>query len=46
MAQIELDPTLYPKETDDNLPSVTTDEIENLQEGGYDDTKATKEVTP
>ena len=27
----------YEKQTDDSLPTVTTDQVENRQEGGYDD---------
>ncbi|MDO4274313.1 MAG: DUF5038 domain-containing protein [Eubacteriales bacterium] len=29
----------YPKETDDSLPPITTEEIETRQEGGFPDTK-------
>lgn len=31
----------YEKQTDDSLPSLTTEEIENLPEGGYPDTPST-----
>lgn len=34
-----LSPRVYPRETDDSLPVVTTEEIESRQEGGYADTK-------
>ena len=29
---------IYERPTDDKLPSITTEEVEQLQEGGYDDT--------
>lgn len=32
---------VYEKQTDDSLPSLTTEEIENLSEGGYPDTPST-----
>ena len=30
---------IYTRQTDDSLPSVTTEEIEAMQEGGYADTE-------
>ena len=45
--QMEIDTTIYEQETDDSLPSLTTDEIEVQQEGGYADTEnSKKEVQP
>lgn len=38
--QISEDTQIYEKETDNSLPSITTEEIEALQEGGFPDTKA------
>ncbi len=34
---------IYERPTDDKLPSITTEEIEQLQEGGYDDTSVNSE---
>ena len=34
---------IYERPTDDKLPSITTEEIEQLQEGGYDDTSVNLE---
>lgn len=34
-----LAPRVYTRQTDDSLPTVTTEEIESMQEGGYADTK-------
>lgn len=45
--QVKLDTTVYQQKTDDSLPSLTTDEIEVQQEGGYADTdEIKKEVRP
>lgn len=44
--KMEIDTTIFEQETDDSLPSLTTDEIEVQQEGGYADTKDNKEVQP
>lgn len=38
--QISKDTQAYEKETDHSLPSITTEEIEALQEGGFSDNKA------
>ena len=37
---------IYERLTDDKLPSITTEEIEQLQEGGYDDTSGNPEDAP
>ena len=34
---------IYERPTDDKLPSITTEEVEQLQEGGYDDTSVNLE---
>lgn len=34
----------YEKQTDDSLPTVTTDQVENRQEGGYDDITSSQSV--
>ena len=34
---------IYERPTDDKLPSITTEDIEQLQEGGYDDTSVNSE---
>lgn len=39
--QVSTDSVTYEKQTDDTLPSLTPEEIENLQEGGYPDTTDT-----
>lgn len=39
--QVTDESTSYEKQTDDSLPSLTTEEIENLPEGGYPDTPPT-----
>lgn len=36
---------IYERPTDDQLPSITTEEVEQLQEGGYDDTSMNVEKT-
>ena len=36
---------IYERPTDDKLPSITTEEVEQLQEGGYDDTSVNSEKT-
>lgn len=36
---------IYTRQTDDSLPSVTTEEIETMQEGGYADTENTDGTT-
>ena len=37
-------PTVYEKQTDDSLPSLTSQDIEHLQEGGYPDTSDSPEA--
>ena len=37
---------IYERPTDDKLPSITTEEVEQLQEGGYDDTSENPEDAP
>ena len=37
---------IYTRQTDDSLPSVTTEEIEAMQEGGYADTESDVADTP
>lgn len=39
--QVSTDTEVYEKPTDDELPSVTPEDVENLQEGGYPDTTNT-----
>lgn len=38
--QVPFESKTYPKQTDDSLPDVTTEDIENRQEGGYPDVTA------
>ena len=35
------DMRIYARQTDNSLPAVTTEEIETMQEGGYEDTEST-----
>lgn len=37
---------IYERPTDDKLPSITTEEVEQLQEGGYDDTSENLDEAP
>lgn len=42
--QVSADTTVYEKQTDDSLPSLTSQDIEHLQEGGYPDTSDSPEA--
>ena len=42
--QVSTDTTVYEKQTDDSLPSLTSQDIEHLQEGGYPDTSDSPEA--
>ena len=42
--QVSADTTVYEKQTDDSLPSLTSLDIEHLQEGGYPDTSDSPEA--
>ena len=42
--QVSADTTVYEKQTDDSLPSLTSQDIEHLQEGGHPDTSDSPEA--
>ena len=41
-AEFSTEQQSYEKQTDDSLPTVTTDQVETRQEGGYDDITSTQ----